>query len=437
VTNVVKRFRPEQPAPVQPGSPLEPLASPVQAEIASGLTASTVGTAGIGPGPVAAPARPFWQTNRFRVLALLVLVAIVGVALSMRTSGPVAPVDPAAQTPLVSVTTPGRTPVTGTVTFTGAIAARYDMPIGVEGEGGRIASVRVEPGDRVRRGQVLATLDTSVVGSQVASLRAQLVQAEAEAALAEQDFRRAEAVANSVGALSQQEVDNRRSRVATSRARVEAARAQLAESQARLGRTEIRAPADGLVLTRDAEVGQTATPGSPALFRLARGGEIEMRARVAEQDLPKLRVGQPAQVRVTGLSEAFPGQVRLLGAVIDPQTRLGEVRVQLQPNPNLRPGAFARGEVETGRESRPVLPQTAVLSDGTQNYVLVVGADGKVARRDVRIASTGVRGVVIAEGLDGTERVVTAAGPFLQAGETVRVAETPAAPAGSPAQAAR
>lgn len=360
--------------------------------------------------------------------AMLVLLAAVGVGLALRAAHPPVSSRPADQIPLVTVAVPGRVPVSSTVSFTGAIAARYDMPIGVEGEGGRIAAVLVEPGDRVRQGQVLARLDTSVIASQVASLAAQLEQARAEAALAQSDLKRAEAIAASAGALSQAEVDRRRSLVATSNARTQAAAAQLAEARTRLGRGEIRAPADGVVLTRSAEAGQTAMPGGPALFRLARGGEIEMRAQVAEQDLPKLKPGQLARIRVTGVDDVFAGRVRLLGAVIDPLTRLGEVRVALDPSPDLRPGAFARGEVETRRETRPVLPQTAVLSDGATNYVLLLGDGDKVARRVVTVSGTNPEGIIIESGLDGTERVVTTAGAFLRDGEVVRPAPAASSP---------
>src|SRR5262249_26993669 len=152
---------------------------------------------------------------------------------------------------------------------------------------------------------------------------------------------------------------------------VKVAAAQLAEAQARLQRTEIRAPADGTVLTRNAEVGQTAAPGE-ALFRLAQGGEIEMRGQVAEQDLPRLLVGQLATVQLAGVASAFDGKIRLLGAVIDPQTRLGEVRIALESHPMLRPGAFARGRIAIASAQRPVLPQTAILSDAESSYVLIV-----------------------------------------------------------------
>jgi RND family efflux transporter MFP subunit len=200
---------------------------------------------------------------------------------------------------------------------------------------------------------------------------------------------------------------------------VKVAAAQLEEARARLRRTEIRAPQAGLVLTRSVEVGQTATGGGEPLFRLGRGGQIEMRGQVAEQDLPRLAPGQPVEVRVTGIEQPFPGKVRLLGAVIDPQTRLGSVRVDLEPHPNLRPGAFARAAVQVGFGQRPILPQSAVLSDADGTYVIIAKADDSVARRTVRVSGSQREGLVIAAGLDGTERVVLTAGPFLRIGEKI------------------
>ncbi|HEY8053488.1 MAG TPA: efflux RND transporter periplasmic adaptor subunit, partial [Steroidobacteraceae bacterium] len=200
------------------------------------------------------------------------------------------------------------------------------------------------------------------------------------------------------------------------------AAAQLAESEARLRRTRITAPIDGVVLTRKAEVGQIANPGGEALFRVASGGEVEMRGQLAEQDLAQVKVGDAATVYLTGLPRAFTGHVRLLGAIIDPQTRLGEIRIALTPDPALRPGAFARGSVVIGKAQRPVVPQTAVLADTTGSYVFIVNAQGKAERRAVHTADTGDDGIVIASGIVGTERVVTTAGGFLRDGEPVQVA---------------
>jgi len=108
--------------------------------------------------------------------------------------------------------------------------------------------------------------------------------------------------------------------------------------------------------------------------------------------------------------------------VIDPATRLGEIRIALEPHPSLRPGAFARGQVSVSEAQRAVLPQTAVLADQRGNYVLIVNAEQQAERRDVRVADTIAEGIVIGEGLQGDERVISTAGGFLRAGEKVAVA---------------
>jgi HlyD family secretion protein len=321
--------------------------------------------------------------------------------------------------PTVSVTQVGVSAVPTTVSIIGTIAARYDMPIGVEGDAGRVAAILVEAGDHVKRGQVLARLNISVLQPQVANLEAALEQARAEADLADAEYRRAQAVGAS-GALSAEETQRRHSAALTAAAKVKVAAAQLAEAEARLARADVRAPADGIILTRNVEVGQTATPGGEALFRLSEGGEVELRGQVAEQDLPLLKIGQTVNVRLTGTSHVYEGRVRLLGAVIDPQTRLGMVRVALTPDPNLRPGAFARAEVTVSNAERSVLPQTAVLSDDKGTYVLVVNGEHKVERRAVHVSGMAQDGVTISDGVGGKDQVVVSAGAFLQEGELVK-----------------
>ena len=351
----------------------------------------------------------------FAIFALVVLLAVLAWRLTHALA--VKPIVKNAVPP-VSVTQAGDSTMPTTVSIIGTIAARYDMPIGVEGDAGRVSAIFVEAGDHVKRGQMLARLNVSVLQPQVANLEAALEQARAEAELADAEYRRAQAVGAS-GALSAEETQRRRSSGVTAAAKVKVAAAQLAEAQARLARADIRAPADGIILTRNVEVGQTATPGGEALFRLSEGGEIELRGQVAEQDLPLLQVGQLVNVRLTGTSHLYQGRVRLLPAVIDPQTRLGMARVSLTPDPNLRPGAFARAEVTVSNAERAVLPQTAVLNDEKGSYVLIVNSQNKVERRSVRVSGIVQNGVTIGEGISGNERVVTTAGAFLQIGELV------------------
>ncbi len=350
--------------------------------------------------------------------AVVLITALLIYRIVQLKLGP-ATVD-APNTPMVSVTSMAAVTTPTLVSFTGTISARYDIPVGVEGDGGTVSQVLVEAGDRVKRGQLLARLNTTVLRPQVASLEAGLEQARAESDLAKAEAQRAERVGKS-GALSAEEAQRRRSSALSADARVKLAAAQLAEAQARLGRTEVRAPADGTILTRNVEVGQSAMAGGTALFRLSEHGDVELQGQVAEQDLPLLRVGQTATIRLTGIEQAFSGEVRLLGAVIDPQTRLGSVRIKLSPDPNLRPGAFAHAEVTVARANRAILPQTAVLSDAEGTYVMIVNERNHVERRAVQTAGTLPAGVLIIGGLRNTDRIVTSAGAFLEPGETVRV----------------
>ena len=369
------------------------------------------------------PAASRWTPARLGLLGVAAVVALVaiGAAIYFTTSRGGSTSTTEGTIPLVTASMPGVSAITSTVAFTGTINARYDMPIGTEGETGRVSAIYVEAGDHVKAGQLLAQVDESILKPQVERLAASLDEAKANAGLAAAEYGRARGV-EAAGALSKEDIEKRRAAAITADAEVKVAAAQLAEYQARLSHTQVRAPMDGVVLTRAAEVGQIVTPGGNAMFRLARGSEVEMRALVAEQDLPSLHVGQSSDVYLTGVDKPFVGKVRLLGAVIDPQTRLGEVRIQLTPDPQLRPGAFARGEVIVGRGERPVVPQTAVLSDEKGTYVLVVNADNHVERRDVHVSDTNSHGLVISSGLTGTERVIMTAAGFLRVGERVEIA---------------
>ena len=362
-----------------------------------------------------------WLTPRRVVAAFVGVAVLIVMVLAVRLTQRVAAnrsVTNKGSIPSVTVTEAGLSSQPSTASIIGTISARFDTPIGVEGDGGRVSAVLVEAGDHVHRGQVLARIDTAVLEPQVANLQAALELARAEAELAAAEYRRAQAV-GAAGALSAEETEKRRSNAVTAAAKVKVAAAQLAEAEAKLARAQVRAPGEGTLLTRTVELGQTVAPGA-TLFRLAEGNEVELRGEVAEQDLPLLKVGQDVNVRLTGTSTVYPGRVRLLGAVIDPQTRLGLVRISLTPDPNLRPGAFARAEVTVSNAQRIVLPQTAVLTDDKGSYVLVVGPQNKVERRPVKVSGMVASGVTIADGIDKKDRVVATAGAFLQVGETVR-----------------
>ena len=324
--------------------------------------------------------------------------------------------------PLVTVVIPSLGNVASTVSLTGLISATNDMPIGVEGDGGRVSAVLVEPGDHVKRGQVLARLNPLTAQSQVDSAQASLEELKAAAASAQAEYARAERARDS---FSVEEFERRRTNALTAVAKAKASEAQLSDARARWQRMTVIAPSDGIVLIRAAEIGQIATPGSPPLFRLARDGAIEMRGEVAEQDMPRLKVGQLALVRLDGVPEPFTGKVWQVGAVIDGVTRQGTVRISLpSEDQNLRPGAFARADIQAGETLGVILPQTAVLSDDQGTYTLIVGANDRVERRSINVVGARPQGLLVDSGLSGNERVVAVAGAFLRAGEQVKVAPT-------------
>lgn len=322
------------------------------------------------------------------------------------------------QIPTVTIVVPGRTDVARTITASGALAAHRDQPVGVAGVGGRVTSVNVDAGKWVGAGQVLATIDRSVQSQQAAQLAAQVASARANAELAQNNYERAVALQGR-GFVSKAEIDSKRAARDAANAQVRVNQAQLNATRAEIGRLDIRAPASGLVLARMIEVGQIVSPGTGALFRIAEGGRMEMRAQLSQQDLVLIHAGMPASVTPIGTDRAFSGQVWQVAPVIDPQSRQGEVRILIPYDPAIRPGGFAEAKINSGTTAAPLLPQSAVLSDDKGNYVYIVNAKNEVERRSIKIGTITDEGVTIAEGLSGQESVVLSAGPFLNPGQKV------------------
>jgi HlyD family secretion protein len=321
--------------------------------------------------------------------------------------------------PQVTVIVPGRQQVARTISATGSLAARRDMPVGVSGEGGAIARVLVEPGQWVGAGQPLAIIERSVQSQQASQLAAQIQVAQADARVAQSELDRALKLV-SRGFVSQADVERKRATRDAANARVKVAQAQLGETRARIGRLDVRAPAAGLVLGRNVEAGQVVSSGSGALFHIAAGGQMELLARLPQADLATLSVGVPVTVTPVGSSQTYQGSVWQILPMIDPQTRQGVARISIPYNRELRPGGFASASIRAGATVAPLLPESAVLTDDAGTFVLIVMPNNTVQRRAVRIGTVTDKGVVIAEGLEGSERVVQSAGAFLNAGEKVR-----------------
>ena len=329
--------------------------------------------------------------------------------------------------PAVTVVSPGSSTLQGMINATGSLAARREMPVGVVGEGGRVASVNVEPGEWVRAGQVLATIDRSVQNQQASAQAAQIGVAQADADLAQANLDRAMQLVER-GFISQADIDRLTATRDAAIARVQVAEAQLAERRARNAQLNILAPAAGLVLTRDVEPGQTVSPGSGTLFSIARGGEMELMAQLGEVELSQVSVGATGTVTPVGTNESFSCQVWQTSPVINEQTRQGTARCAMSYDPALRPGGFASIALGGQTMVAPRLPESAILSDERGSYVFIVNEENKVERRPVSLGMISDAGIAIAGGLEGDERIVLRAGGFLTEGEEVRpVAESDSA----------
>ncbi|HEX8301163.1 efflux RND transporter periplasmic adaptor subunit [Sphingomonas sp.] len=322
------------------------------------------------------------------------------------------------QVPTVTVVSPGRSTVQTIVSGTGTLAARREMPVGVAGEGGMVTRVLVEPGSWVGAGQVLATVDRSVQSQTAQSLGASVRVAQADARLAQSELDRAQRlVAN--GFISKADIERKTAARDQAAARVRVAQAQASETNARNRRLDIRAPAAGLVLTRQVEPGQIVSSGSGVLFRLAQGGQMELRTQLAESDIQKLHAGVQAEVTPTGSTKVFKGQVWQVSPIIDPQSRQGIARVALSYDPALRPGGFASARIIAGGITAVILPQSAIQSDAQGNYVFTINARNEAVRTPVTTGEVSESGVAITSGLTGAERIVLTAGAFLNPGQKV------------------
>jgi RND family efflux transporter MFP subunit len=351
-------------------------------------------------------------------IAIVLLVVVLLVVMSRGGSPNAAQNSAAGQVPSVTVVVPGRSQVGRVVTASGPLGARRDQPVGIAGQGGRVIRVLVDAGSWVRAGQVLAVIDRSVQSQQAAQQAAQIAAAKANAALAQSDYDRALALQGR-GFISKAEIDAKKAARDAAFAQVRVAEAQLGATRAQIGQLNVTAPSAGLILARNVELGQIVSPASGALFRLAEGGAMEMKAQLAQQDLAYVHVGMPAQVTPIGADTSVSGTVWQVAPVIDPQSRLGLVRIAVPYSSAIRPGGYAEAKISSGTTSAPLLPQSAVLSDDRGNYVYIVNAKNEVERRDIKIGTVNEDGVTIASGLSGNEAVVLSAGPFLNPGQKV------------------
>lgn len=326
----------------------------------------------------------------------------------------------------VQAVSPRRETLARTLSASGGLAAWQEVVIGAETQGLRLVEVAVQVGDRVRRGQLLARLQSDTLTAERAATQAALAEAEAVLAQARLEAERDRAL-QAGGALSAQQLQQTLTAETTARTRVQALKARLQADEVRLAQTRLLAPDDGLISARLATVGAVAQPGQE-LFRLIRQGRIEWRAELSGADMARLSPGTAVRLTPAGTDTVLEGRVRQIAPTVDPATRQGLVYVDLTPgaaaSPVARPGMLARGEFQLGGSEALTLPQGAVLLREGFSIVMRIEADARVREVKVRTGRRVGDRVEILEGLDAQARVVAQGAGFLGDGDRVKVVGT-------------
>jgi len=406
------------------------------------------------------PVMPFFRrmSLKFYALAALLLVALAGAGFYALRGGsgaqaPGADASRAAATPVagapaaagsgtakaaLTVSTVMVKPVDLALNFSanGGVYAWQEAGVGAEVQGLRVNDVRVDVGQSVQRGQVLATFSADGVLADMAVARAGVAEAQANALEAQANADRARSLQNS-GALSNQQIQQMLTVEQSARARLESAKAALDAQQVRLQHTQVLAPDSGTIVQRNVAVGAVAGPGD--LFRLIRQGRLEWRAEVTSSELARVQPG--AEVFVTAPGGAVArARVRMIGPTVDAQTRAGLVYVdllgmregeKLALGAAFKPGMFAKGDFVFGNSSALTIPQQAVVVRDGFSYCFVVGADGRVAQRKISVgrrSSAQDGGVIeVLSGLEPGAQVVAGGAGFLNDGDLVKVVQATAA----------
>lgn len=349
--------------------------------------------------------------------AKLAFLAAAGV-LSLSGCHKAAPAPAAPAGRAVTVVAVAPQAIQGALAASGDLVPLQEAAVLPEVTGYRVSEVLVDVGQYVKKGQVLARLDRALIESQLAQAEANAAQAEAQAVQAEDQASRVQGL-DASGVLSEEQIRQRRFQAKAARATAKAQAAALRDVRTRAAMLDVASPVAGLVLEKTVRPGDQAQAGGSPWFRLAKDGVIELQAQMSEDDLARIRPGQHAQVTLPS-GATVDGRVRLISPQIDPQSKLGYVRITWPVRADVRAGGFGRAVFGDVAGTALAVPETAVRYDADGASVMAVGADDRVKRVPVK---TGMRGsglVQLTEGPPAGTRVVASAASFLLDGDRVR-----------------
>lgn len=284
---------------------------------------------------------------------------------------------------------------------------------------GTIVEIRVQAGDHVRRGQVLATIDDAqpraaldrATAAESAATQ-DLAATESDLNLAETTFKRYQNLYERKS-VSPQEFDEVKARYQNAVARRELTRA--GQSQAKAAVTQARtafayarilAPFDGVITERKVDPGTLASPGLP-IFTIEDVRRYRLEATINESDLRDVRMGEGVAVAIDALQDPeLKGRVTQIVPAADPSSRSFLVKIELPPDSRLRSGLFGRARFPQGERSSLLIPQTAVVVRGQLQGIFVLNADGIAALRYVTVGQARGKEVEVLSGVADGERLI-------------------------------
>lgn len=319
----------------------------------------------------------------------------------------------------VNVVVPTNLEISQRILANGSLAAWQEAVIGAEANGLKITEVRVNVGDRVKQGDVIAILQSETLKAELAQAEGALAEAIASALEARVQTDRAKSLQQQ-GFFSNAQLSQTLASDAIAQARVQSARAAVQLQNVRLAQTQVKAPDAGIISSRQATVGSVVNAGTE-LFRLIRQARLEWRAEITATEIGLIKIGSP--VKITAASgQVMQGKVRMVAPSVDLQTRNALVYVDLPDSVgSARAGMYAKGEIQLGQSNAMTVPQTAVVVRDGFSYVYSVGADNKVTQTKVQTGRLSGDRQEILSGLKSDDRVVVSGGAFLNSGDTVRV----------------
>jgi HlyD family secretion protein len=383
------------------------------------------------------------------IIAITVAALFGGSALAQEAQ--TASTQPAAvpNKPSISVLIAQKRAIAEKLTVTGSFAAGELVLVTPEVEGLAVTEIMAEEGDTVKKGQVLARLNSLQVDIQIAQTRASIARNDAAVAQAQNQIQQAQinedraksdlartAKLRTSGVASVEQFDQRQAAFDLASSQLNAAQlglevtkadravidAQMQELDLRKSRAEIRAPVDGYISRRTAQIGAIASAGKDAMYNIVAYGTVKLLAEVPESDLPKVKLGQKASIVINGIDKPIQGIVKLISPEVNETTRIGIAHIRVADSVRIPLGSFGRAEIALAASQGVTLPLTAVTF-GEDGPTVQLVKDGKVEVRKVITGLVGTEDIEITGGVEAGEAVVARAGTFVRQGDMVTPVE--------------